>query len=619
MTTLNFVQLLNGANLRKLAARTVETYPTAWKVVHETLQNAKDAIRRTKQAGTIDVLLDLENQSVTVKDIGLGFPRKDDLLGFGGTDKDNDSDWGLNGRQGVGLKAVILSTKHFSIDAVHCGEKWSLKIENADRFIDGGDPEFTIDEYGTTDELSGTTVRYSFRDPVVSEFITEVLHQQLPYVTDYLANNTRDQISIAIEAYFRSYSYAGDVNVLLGIGSTVPIKTNIELVSASMVTGTLPDDLVKELRRGRIVCGFESGHWDLKSAVDRTRAGRPRPTVLSQALPPGGALGKYNENFVYVNAFTTEEQYKRLLENPNLRHPVDPSKYESLFKQLRGIYVAIGSGPILSRYLIGSPRQFIAADGTPTAHVLPGPTRGGDATYVSNNIHFVANVDARLNYGKQTVSNTRLVSSISDYFSEVVRATLRNVAISLVGRLNPSSSADDIEDLNLIEMGVLSRPTLANNLLNFKRVPRDENALIAIFFELLGNAHLTGYHFYSMSQKATYDGRAAIKLSNMAEVPIPSTDSDLKNVEFKLEVSDLIDDFEQDVKSPSEIQLVVVWNDTIKANITDYQVLDIDHTSDADRRIDGVEKVLHCKRQNRTIQMLVMQEFLHEFVVSDKP
>ena len=168
-------------------------------------------------------------------------------------------------------------------------------------------------------------------------------------------------------------------------------------------------------------------------------------------------------------------------------------------------------------------------------------------------------------------------------------------------------------------MGVLSRPTLANNLLNFKRVPRDENALIAIFFELLGNAHLTGYHFYSMSQKATYDGRAAIKLSNMAEVPIPSTDSDLKNVEFKLEVSDLIDDFEQDVKSPSEIQLVVVWNDTIKANITDYQVLDIDHTSDADRRIDGVEKVLHCKRQNRTIQMLVMQEFLHEFVVSDKP
>ena len=623
MTTLTFDQLLNVTNLRKLAARTVETYPTAWKVVHETLQNAKDAVRRiqqtgTQQAGTIDVLLDVENQSVTVKDTGLGFPRNDDLLGFGGTDKDSDPDWCLNGKQGVGLKAVILSTKHFSIDAINEGSKWSLKIEDADRFIDGGDPKFTVDEHGATDEPSGTTVRYSFRDPLVSEFVTEVLFQQLPHVSDYLASNTRDRIAMALETHFRSYSYAGDVNVLLGLGSVAPIEVNLELVSASRATGTLPDDLVKELQSGRINCRFMTGHWDLKGAVDRTRSGRPRPTVLSQALPPGGTLGRFNDNFVYVNTFTTEEQYKQLLKNPNLRRPVEPSKYQALFQQLRGVYVAIGSGSVLSRYLISSPRQFIAADGTPTAHVLPGPTRGGDATYVSNNIHFIANVDAQLNYGKQTISNTRLVGLVSDYFSEAVRATLRNVAISFVGSLNASSSADDIEESNEMERDVISRPTLANGSLNFKRVPRDENALIAIFFELLGNACLKGYHFYSMSQKARYDGRASIQLSYMSEVPAPNADSDLLNVEFKLEISDLIDDFEHELKLPSEIQLVVVWNDTIKANITDYQVLSIDYTGDADRRIDGVEKVLHCKRQNRMIQMLVVQEFLGGFIVNDK-
>ena len=157
---------------------------------------------------------------------------------------------------------------------------------------------------------------------------------------------------------------------------------------------------------------------------------------------------------------------------------------------------------------------------------------------------------------------------------------------------------------------MISRPTLGEGLFNFKRVPRDENALIAIFFELIGRGGLTGYHFYSLSQKAKYDGRASLQLSYMSEVPTPNTDSDLRNVEFKLDVRDLIDDFENEIKLPSEIQLVVVWDDAIPANITDYQVLDIDYTDDAERRINGVEKVLHCKRQNRMIQMLVVQEFL---------
>ena len=610
MNTLTFDQLLNATNLRKLAARTAETYPPAWKVIHETLQNAKDAIRRGRKPGAIDILLDVDNQSVTVKDTGLGFPRSNELLGFGGTDKDNDLDWCLNGRQGVGLKAVILSTSDFSIDAVNEGAKWSLRIENADKYIDGGDPTFHITEHGATDEPTGTTVRYSFRDPLVSEFVTEVWNQQHSYLTDYLASSVREQITIALETYFRSYSYAGDVNVLLDIGSIDAIEMNVEVVSASTPTGPLPDPVVKELQVGRITCKFKNGHWDLKEAVDRTRPGRPRPTVLSQALPPGGSLGRFNDNFVYVKSFTTEGEFRQLLENPNLRRPVDPSKYQTLFEQLRGVYVAIGSGSVLTRYVVGNPRQFIAADGTPTAHVLPGPTRGGDATYVSNNIHFIANLNAKLNYGKQTVSNTRLVGLVSDYFSQVVRATLRNVAISFVGSLSASSSADDIEDSSETESDVISRPTLANNLLNFKRVPRDENALIAIFFELIGQGHLNGYHFYSMSQKAKYDGRASIRLSHMDQVPMPNVDDDLQNVEFKLEISDLIDDFEHELKFPSEIQLVVVWDETIKSAITDYQVLDIDYTPDADRRMDGVEKVLHCKRQNRMIQMVVVKELV---------
>ena len=615
MTTLTFDNLLNVANLRKLAARTVETYPTAWKVVHEALQNAKDAVRRNGQPGTIDILLDVENQTVTVRDTGVGFPRDNSLLGFGGTDKDADPDWCLNGRQGVGLKAVILSTNHFSIDATNQGKKWSLKIKDADKFLEGGEPKFDITEHGDTDNPSGTTVSYRFREAMVSDFVVEVLAQQLPHLTEYLAVTARDRIALAFESYFRSYTYAGDVNALLGIGSPVQVDVNLEIVANSTPTGILPEELITELQSGTVGSRFRCQHWDIKGAVDRTKSGRSRPTVLSQALPPGGTLGRFNENFVYGGVLSSPAEYAQLLENPNLRRPIDQSKYQRLFEQLRGIYVVVGSRAVLNRYLISGPRQFIAADGTPTAHVLPGPTRGGDATYVSNNIHFVANVDAQLNYGKQTISNTRLVGLVSEYFSDAVRATLRNVAICFVGSLSSTSSADDIEDTTGTEQDVISRPTLADGLLNFKRIPRDENALIAIFFELLGRNDLTGYHFYSMSQKARYDGRASIQLSNQQAVPTPETDSNLRNVEFKLDVNDLIDDFETETKFPSEIQLVVVWDDTIKSEITDYQVLDVNYTEDVDRTMNGVEKVLHCKRHNRMIQMLVVQDFVRDLAI----
>lgn len=272
----------------------------------------------------------------------------------------------------------------------------------------------------------------------------------------------------------------------------------------------------------------------------------------------------------------------------------------------------IGSRGALTNYLAGAPRQFIAADGTPTAHILPGPTRGGDASYVSNNIHFVANVDAHLNYGKQTISNPRLVGMVAEYFSDAVRATLRNVAISLVGSNYSTTSADDIEDTSGTETDVLSRPKLAGGYLYFKRLPRDENALIAIFFELLGRGYLTGYHFYSMSQRARYDGRASMRLDNQSEVPMPDVDNDLENVEFKLDVNDLVDDFENEIKMPTEVQLLIVWDDTLKTSITDYQVLDIEYTNNADRAMAGVDKVVHCKRQNRMIQMLVIQDFVNK-------
>lgn len=237
---------------------------------------------------------------------------------------------------------------------------------------------------------------------------------------------------------------------------------------------------------------------------------------------------------------------------------------------------------------------------------------------MSNNIHFIANVGARLNYGKQTIANPRLVGQVSRFFDDAVRATLKNVARALVGPQAGSSSADDIEALGEIEINIMQRPDLAGDKLAFKKEPCDENALIAIFSELVGREVLTGYNIYSLSQRARHDGRGVMKLSNQPTMPVPTADGDLRNIEFKLQLGELISDFEEEIKFPGDISLIVVWDESLPSRMVDYEVVDIEHTPDADRAMDGVSKCLLCKRDSRFIQLLALGDVIDQLRASEQ-
>jgi hypothetical protein len=221
------------------------------------------------------------------------------------------------------------------------------------------------------------------------------------------------------------------------------------------------------------------------------------------------------------------------------------------------------------------------------------------------------NLKARLNYGKQTIANPWLVGQASRFFDEAVRATLKNVATAIVGFQGGSSSADDIEATGLVETNITGRPDLAGDLLAFKKAPYDENALIGIFSELVGRGYLKGYDLYSLHQRAQYDGKATMKVASQPSTPVPQSDADLKNIEFKLQLRDLLVDFEEEQKNPMDISLAIVWSAAVPASFSsDYQVVDIEHTPDVDRAMDGVEKCLHAMRRGRYIQLLVVEDFI---------
>jgi DNA gyrase/topoisomerase IV subunit B len=126
---------------------TIETYPGAWRLVHEAAQNAADAIYRNDKIkrGQINIDVHLGTNKVVVSDNGIGIPvaNFDSFFQLGGGDKRDESVRKfLKGSQGVGIKATCFTSTHFKVSTIHEGQAWDFTADNFHRFAD---PAFGAD------------------------------------------------------------------------------------------------------------------------------------------------------------------------------------------------------------------------------------------------------------------------------------------------------------------------------------------------------------------------------------------------------------------------------------------------------------------------------------------
>ena len=89
--------------------------------------------------------------------------------------------------------------------------------------------------------------------------------------------------------------------------------------------------------------------------------------------------------------------------------------------------------------------------------------------------------------------------------------------------------------------------------------------MIALLFELAGRGLFPGYRFFGLSQRDTYDARAAILRDeeDPEEVFNVTDESNLQIVEFKKTAASVISDFARNQKSPGTIDLVVAWDEGV--------------------------------------------------------
>lgn len=576
--------------VREQLRKIVEIYDPEWIVVHELVQNAIDAIQTNLNIteGKIDVIIDIDNDIVTVTDNGTGFTADEKLLcpGGSGTEKRLASRSPTKGYQGVGLKAVMYSTTMFEIESQTEKKHWTFLAENLIDYIDlekKHEPEYDLELRENITESTYTIVKASFPKNTLSDVFSElnrflsedsVRWQDLyrEEKTKHATDPTDKYLEHFFSWYFRTQSYVGCANRLLNtpvmnvvtnkLEEVKPLKVILQLKSEAQFVGV--DGLIgrwlKQLGKKDFAVEIPNRAWDYSEIVkeNQQRSSRYQITPKLVEIKPNHQDWEtlkvaFRNSFLDIKLtpdhskedfYEIYDDFIAILERP--RSNVRAKDFQDVLERITGIYLAIGRTADFELLGISNHGiRVIASNGISTDHDLS--VVSTSSTWYLETIHMVINVDETLNLGKRHLVNPRLVRRIRDFF-EACYPKLVNISKLFVERDTNSSVADPLPDV--IELEKLRRKKVP-----FRRFPEDESTLIGMFSSVLTLLD-ENFAVYSYFGRARYDGK-------FRWVPNePRSDAELLKLEFKVQLEALISEFEQAVndKEFSDLDLIIVWD-----------------------------------------------------------
>ena len=523
------LDLLNPSDLREhyrhQLKQTINAYNSTQIVLGEALQNAIDAIVETDDGDPheINITLNLDQSAVTVTDDGVGFQNNPGLLFLGGGTK-SAGNRKLFGLIGVGIKVVLFSSQEFRLRANSNDGAFRYKLPNAYQFGNNPPPDLKVPSRFCEDPSPlhrGTELHYRFPGPVadnpVGEFIQNMYDQCLPQGNDkgfgeILKSAVKkgvypNRFSALLATFLCRYTYASDVLNCLG---EKPELSNTTIHINVFCSNPLRDfeDKIGALFDEQTQFSFKIKPKYL--LFSDTSDWAPEGTHIGSSSTPLGAGG--TNLYKAANSFNTlfynkPEEYKQLLITKNERLSTAArnsiNEYETkLFPKINGIALTIARIPLFEKFLPGGSQRVISANGVVTTHSVD-LTQGQNQQYVRC-FDLVVDVNATLNYGKSEITDKYLVRRLKRFLNDAYGATIQTAASKWVGRI-PS-------DVDVQSDSFVNREDLNINQLSIKKVPKYENDVIALFFELLGKGYLEGYQNFGLSQMDTYDASASSSL-----------------------------------------------------------------------------------------------------------
>ena len=327
-----------------------------------------------------------------------------------------------------------------------------------------------------------------------------------------------------------------------------------------------------------------------------------QPGLFDHALGKGGMNLDRTWRGFNVRLYADAEDYEKLITNRRGNLPDKIEEYrEKLFPKINGIILTIGRIPVFSEFLPGGSQRVISVNGVVTTHEVD-LTRGRNQEYVRC-FDLVIDTNAQLNYGKSQLTDNHLVNRIRRFVNDAYTATIQNATGNWVGKMDlPDEAEYDY---------FMRRPNLGIDKLAIRKEPRDENDVIALFFELIGREYISGYQIFGLSQMDPYDGRFLIKYKdNEEDIAEPLDDRQLTAVEFKVSASLVIRDLEREAKDPRELKLVIAWDEG-SSNSDQFGFADIEHSRYYPNKVyPGVTRYLQNTKSGSQIQVLLLKSLL---------
>ncbi|MEU7213143.1 hypothetical protein AB0B06_32640 [Streptomyces sp. NPDC044989] len=598
--------------------QTIDAYLPQYVFIGEVLQNSLDAVREAaKGKHEINIEIDFDEMEVSIRDDALGFPNDPKLLFLGGGKKDGKK---LAGQVGVGLKVVLFSSERFVIRSRTAEGTFRFAVDNACDFDKSSDvrPSFSMPKRFEEDpdplDSIGTEITYRFRsDKVPGTYLQEISQEALPkgLRSEFMqtlknavdSGNFPTRFAALLACDLKRFSYLGMTSVPDPLKETT---VNITVKCESPVSAI--SETLGELFDGETEFTFSTRVGYLSMGETVSWAKPPKPARYSQHLGAGGIDLPKTQNGFNVIEYRTTQEFEALLTNARGKLPDEIETFrKQLFSKINHVRLTIARIPHFERYLPGGSQRIFSANGVVTRH-SPDLTRGRNQQYVRC-FDIVVDVDAELNYGKYHLKNMRLVGLLKKFINEAYRSTIQNAASRFVGKADPFEEDER-------SVAFWSRKDLLRPELTIKKVPADENDVIALFFELAGMNKFPEFRWYGLSQRDRYDARAVIQRVGESEAVLENpSESDLRVVEFKIRASSITQDFDREDKNPRDIHLLVCYEEG-ESKSEQFQFIDLQDSDTRDRAPERifphVKRVLKDTQSGYEVQVLILRDFLEE-------
>ena len=514
--------------LREQATNILDTYSHPWDILAEALQNSVDAIEKgasnsSDSPNYIGVVFDARSRSIEVSDTGSGMSAdilKKVLIPNFGT-KRNAAD--SRGEKGLGLSFILLSCNRFRLESCDGEQTTYIEVDRANDWV-----------------KKKTSSRLAFQNTQItgpkqfqlSKTYTRIWAELVTMPddnTEDLFEYNKQRISYAL----RSKTAVGNTFPLFNDGKqpSTQIRVELKYVDKDGIEGPYEDVPYCYAAPDEFLRPQDVGSWQdvSKDIVQRKK-------IRVKAVKANGTTktesGQTIKWYAFISSRTTFDDISttRGLQSKE-RNDIEP-----------GIFV-------LTRTM-------------PTAIQIP-PPRSQQAAYWASYFILLEYDNLKLDMGRKHIRGRANAMLRDVALRSIFDETVNSLPQFISKAVQPFKLLDKENNLDELKSKSRMAEDLGLSQIPYLKIPAEEQDVISLFHELLGNGLLRGYRTYRSAINEQYDAFINYKpdptvlgdILKKSKVPISGYDL---FAEFKFEASRILPDYET-IKNPRDIKLLICW------------------------------------------------------------